>query len=117
MPAPGSPGGALPLDGFFGLHPSLTFLQQCYAARELVVLHAVASPYRERSHFDGQDVLESGLRARACEQTGWLNRALAELPERRARRAGRCAGPERAAGHARAGRGHLVVALEAAGAG
>src|SRR2546430_14420852 len=58
--APGEAGGALPLDGFFGLHPSLGFLQQCYAARELTVLHALASPYRERSHFDGQDVLENG---------------------------------------------------------
>ncbi len=78
--APGPAGGALPLNGFFGLHPSLAFMQQCYAARELTVLHAVASPYRDRSHFDGQDVLESGaLRAHAS-QTGWLNRALAQLP-------------------------------------
>ena len=81
--APGTPGGALPLNGFFGLHPSLLFMQQCYAARELTVLHAVASPYRDRSHFDGQDVLESGsLRAHAS-QTGWLNRALTQLPDRR----------------------------------
>ena len=78
--APGNAGGALPLNGFFGLHPSLAFMQRCYAARELTVLHAVASPYRDRSHFDGQDVLESGaLRAHAS-QTGWLNRALAQLP-------------------------------------
>ena len=78
--APGNAGGALPLNGFFGLHPSLAFMQQCYAARELTVLHAVASPYRDRSHFDGQDVLESGaLRAHAS-QSGWLNRALAQLP-------------------------------------
>jgi uncharacterized protein (DUF1501 family) len=81
--APGTTGAALPLNGFFGLHPSLTFLQQCYVARELTVLHAVASPYRDRSHFDGQDVLESGsLRAHAS-QTGWLNRALTALPDRR----------------------------------
>lgn len=78
--APGNAGGALPLNGFFGLHPALVFMQQCYAAGELTVLHAVASPYRDRSHFDGQDVLESGaLRAHAS-QTGWLNRALAQLP-------------------------------------
>jgi len=78
--APGEAGGALPLDGFFGLHPSLAFLQQCYAARELTVLHALASPYRERSHFDGQDVLENGSpRARAL-TSGWLNRALASSP-------------------------------------
>src|SRR4249920_2567401 len=49
-------GAALALDGTFGLHPSLTFLHASYAAKELAVLHAIASPYRERSHFDGQDV-------------------------------------------------------------
>ena len=85
---PGAAGAALPLNGFFGLHPSLAFLGQCYSARELIVLHAVASPYRERSHFDGQDVLENGApRARAL-QTGWLNRALAQLPGQRPREAG-----------------------------
>src|SRR5580692_6210211 len=78
----GDAGGALPLNGFFGLHPSLGFLQQSYAARELIVFHAAASPYRERSHFDGQDVLENGsLKAHAL-QSGWLNRALARLPGR-----------------------------------
>jgi uncharacterized protein (DUF1501 family) len=77
---PGDSGGALPLNGFFGLHPSLSFLQQCYAARELTVFHALASPYRERSHFDGQDVLENGTAHAHSVQTGWLNRALAQLP-------------------------------------
>jgi uncharacterized protein (DUF1501 family) len=79
LKAPGSPGGALPLNGFFGLHPSLAFLRDSYTARELVVFHAVASPYRERSHFDGQDVLESGSLQPHAVQTGWLNRALASL--------------------------------------
>jgi uncharacterized protein (DUF1501 family) len=79
LKAPGSPGGALPLDGFFGVHPSLTFLHDAYTARELVVFHAIASPYRERSHFDGQDVLENGSPQAHAVQTGWLNRALASL--------------------------------------
>jgi uncharacterized protein (DUF1501 family) len=79
LKAPGSPGGALPLNGFFGLHPSLTFLHDSYTARELVVFHAIASPYRERSHFDGQDVLENGSPQAHAVQTGWLNRALASL--------------------------------------
>ncbi len=79
LKAPGSPGGALPLNGFFGLHPSLTFLHDSYVARELVVFHAIASPYRERSHFDGQDVLENGSLQPHALQTGWLNRALASL--------------------------------------
>jgi uncharacterized protein (DUF1501 family) len=78
--APGSAGGALPLNGFFGLHPSLSFLHDSYAARELVVFHAIASPYRDRSHFDGQDVLESGSPHPHALPTGWLNRALACLP-------------------------------------
>jgi uncharacterized protein (DUF1501 family) len=72
--------GVLPLNDLFGLHPSLTFLNESFVARELTVFHAVASPYRERSHFDGQDVLESGyVRAHAA-QSGWLNRALAAIP-------------------------------------
>src|SRR6266480_6430889 len=86
--APGEAGGALPLDGFFGLHPSLAFLQQCYAARELTVLHALASPYRERSHFDGQDVLENGSPRAHALATGWLNRALAQAPGPSSREAG-----------------------------
>jgi uncharacterized protein (DUF1501 family) len=85
---PGTANGALPLNGFFGLHPSLGFLGQSYGARELIVFHAVASPYRERSHFDGQDVLESGATRAHALQSGWLNRALAQLPGRVPREAG-----------------------------
>jgi len=86
--APGEAKGALPLNGFFGLHPSLGFLGQSYAARELIVFHAVASPYRERSHFDGQDVLENGTTVPHALQSGWLNRALAAVPGARSRDAG-----------------------------
>ena len=86
--APGEAKGALPLNGFFGLHPSLGFLGQSYAARELIVFHAVASPYRERSHFDGQDVLENGSTVPHALQSGWLNRALAAVPGARSRDAG-----------------------------
>jgi uncharacterized protein (DUF1501 family) len=86
--APGEAGAALPLNGFFGLHPSLAFLQQCYAARELTVFHALASPYRERSHFDGQDVLENGSAHPHAMHSGWLNRALAALPAGAARESG-----------------------------
>ncbi|HEU4623358.1 MAG TPA: DUF1501 domain-containing protein [Steroidobacteraceae bacterium] len=84
--APGSTRGALQLDGTFGLHPSLAFMSHSYRARELIVFHAVASPYRERSHFDGQDVLESGYTRPHAVQTGWLNRALAALPADRSRK-------------------------------
>ncbi len=77
--APGVADGALALDGSFGLHPSLGFLHQRYLAGELVVFHAVASPYRDRSHFDGQNVLENGLAKPLGSADGWLNRALAAL--------------------------------------
>jgi uncharacterized protein (DUF1501 family) len=86
--SPGSNGGALKLDGIFGLHPSLAFLSESYGAHELIVFHAVASPYRERSHFDGQDVLENGCAHAHAAQTGWINRALAALPPDRAARRG-----------------------------
>ena len=79
---PGTDGGALELDGFFGLHPSLAFMRQAYAAKELIVFHAVASPYRDRSHFDGQNVLETGYPQPHAVATGWLNRALAAIPGR-----------------------------------
>lgn len=75
-PAAGS-GPIKPLDGtLFGLHPALDTLHQWWAARELLVLHAVASPYRERSHFDAQQLLESGGDRPFALQTGWLGRAL-----------------------------------------
>lgn len=83
LKAPGSPGAALPLNGLVGLHPSLEFLEESYRAQELVVFHAVASPYRERSHFDGQDVLENGNVRPHAVQSGWLNRALAAMPAAR----------------------------------
>ncbi|HME41139.1 MAG TPA: DUF1501 domain-containing protein [Steroidobacteraceae bacterium] len=77
--APGAADGALALDHTFGLHPSLAFLHERYSAGELVVFHAVASPYRDRSHFDGQNVLENGLAKPIGTADGWLNRALAAL--------------------------------------
>jgi uncharacterized protein (DUF1501 family) len=77
---PGTSGGALPLDGIFGLHPALSRMHQSFTARELIVFHAVASPYRSRSHFDGQNVLETGYPQPHAVETGWLNRALAALP-------------------------------------
>jgi uncharacterized protein (DUF1501 family) len=80
--APGADEGALALDGTFGLHPSLAFLHERFAAGELIVFHGVASPYRDRSHFDGQNILENGLTQPIGTADGWLNRALAALPAR-----------------------------------
>jgi uncharacterized protein (DUF1501 family) len=78
--SPGGPDGALALNNTFGLHPSLSFLHGRFVAGELVVFDAVASPYRDRSHFDGQNVLENGLTKPIGTADGWLNRALAALP-------------------------------------
>jgi uncharacterized protein (DUF1501 family) len=79
LAAPGAEGGALDLDGTFGLHPSLSNLHAIYRAREALVLHAAATPYRERSHFDAQNVLEAGSVTPNASSSGWLNRALATL--------------------------------------
>ncbi len=70
---------ALPLDGFFALNPAMPNVHKLYQEGHATIVHAAASPYRERSHFDGQDVLESGLPKPGAAETGWLNRALAGL--------------------------------------
>ncbi len=70
---------ALKLDPMFALNPAMPNLHRLYQAGTAAIVHAVASPYRERSHFDGQDVLESGLARPGAVSTGWLNRALAAL--------------------------------------
>jgi len=79
LPAPGQDGGLLKLDGMFGLHPSLAGVYDEYGKNQALIVHAVASPYRERSHFDGQDVLENGGSDVGLLRDGWLNRALAPL--------------------------------------
>ena len=71
----------LPLDGFFGLHPTLVDLMPLWQAGELGAVHATSTPYRDkRSHFDGQDLLEAGIAPDGRIRDGWLNRALALLP-------------------------------------
>jgi uncharacterized protein (DUF1501 family) len=70
---------ALRLDDFFAVNPAMPNLHRMFAAREAIIVHACATPYRERSHFDGQDVLESGLPKPALSDSGWLNRALSGL--------------------------------------
>ena len=70
---------ALPLDQSFGLHPHLIKMKAMYDARELLPIHACATAYRERSHFDGQNVLETGAARPFGRDEGWLNAALAAL--------------------------------------
>jgi uncharacterized protein (DUF1501 family) len=77
---------ALPLDGFFALNPAMPNLHRLYRAGQAIVVHAAATPYRERAHFDGQDVWESGLERPGRADSGWLNRALTKLePDDRVR--------------------------------
>lgn len=64
------------LDGQFGLHPALVNVKSMWDAKELVVFHNIATPYRDRSHFDGQIVLETGGTSPHMFSDGWLNRAL-----------------------------------------
>jgi len=78
-------GSGLPLDGFFALNSAMPALHELYKKGEATIFHAVSTPYRGRSHFDGQDVLENGLPGVGSpgvgnNDTGWLNRALAGLP-------------------------------------
>ncbi len=75
-----SAGDSLALDNEFALHPALTGIHGLYQASDATLIHACATPYRDRSHFDGQDVLENGGTQALAIKDGWLNRALAGLP-------------------------------------
>lgn len=77
--SPGDAKGLKKLDGTFGLHPSMVNTHKLFSGDQALVLHAIASPYRERSHFDGQDVLENGALVAGGLRDGWLNRAIAPL--------------------------------------
>ncbi|MEM1302331.1 MAG: twin-arginine translocation pathway signal, partial [Pseudomonadota bacterium] len=77
----------MPLDGFYELHPQLSSLMPLWQAGELGFAHAVATPYRDkRSHFDGQDMLETGVATvdDVRSNDGWLNRMLTLVPGARA---------------------------------
>ena len=76
------PAEALKLDGTFALHPSLTGIADRYKAGQASLFHAVASPYRDRSHFDAQNVLETGGKAPFDIKDGWMNRLAGMLPRR-----------------------------------
>jgi len=64
------------LDGMFGLHPALANLKTLYDSKQLIAFQNICSPYRERSHFEGQNVLETGALKPHALSDGWLNRAL-----------------------------------------
>lgn len=73
---PGSEGGAIDIDGHFGLHPAMASLTPLLENRSLAFVHAVGSPDNTRSHFDAQDFMESGTPGVKSTQDGFLTRAL-----------------------------------------
>ncbi|WP_010162714.1 DUF1501 domain-containing protein [Sphingomonas sp. PAMC 26617] len=73
------------LDSMFALHPAMTSVKALYGQKQALVAHAVASPYRDRSHFDGQNVLESGGTGAYQLKDGWMNRLLGILPPTQAK--------------------------------
>ena len=81
QPRRGGTDGALDLNGFFGLHPSLASLQPLFAKNQLAIVHAAGSPDTTRSHFDAQDYMESGTPGVKGTEDGWLDRALGTMPE------------------------------------
>lgn len=101
IPQPGQPGGAIDLDGFFGLNPNLSPLKPLYDAGDLAVVHATGSPDPSRSHFQAQDFMEYGTPGVNTTTDGWLNRYLNTV-----------AGP--AATFQGVGFGHVQLALQGA---
>ena len=80
LQAPGSEGGALDLDGYFGLHPALAMLQPLWQQKKLAFVHASGWPDPTRSHFDAQDYMESATPGRKSTPDGWMNRMVTALP-------------------------------------
>ena len=76
IPRPGGNESAIDLDGFFGLHPSMSSLKPLWDEKRLAIVHATGSPDNTRSHFDAQDYMESGTPGVKATEDGWLNRCL-----------------------------------------
>jgi len=83
VPRPNESGGALRLDGHFGLHPALTSVMPLWEKGTLAFVHASGSPDPSRSHFDAQDFMETATPGLAKTPDGWLNRLLGVLPATR----------------------------------
>ena len=81
VPKPNSNLGAIDLDGFFGLHPSLGPLEKFWKDKKMAVINSAGSPDNTRSHFDAQDYMESGTPGYKATRDGWLNRILQYNPD------------------------------------
>jgi uncharacterized protein (DUF1501 family) len=79
LAAPGEPDGCLKLDGTFALNAALAPIHSYYGAGELTFVPASGNGYHTRSHFDAQDLMESGLAQKTGQSDGWLNRTLVPL--------------------------------------
>ena len=77
IPPPGQSGGALDLNGFFGLNPAAASMRTLYDAGRLALVHAAGVPHGTRSHFDAQARVEEGIAAGLALDTGWIGRHLA----------------------------------------
>jgi uncharacterized protein (DUF1501 family) len=77
-----APNGCLKLDSKFFLHPALAPVMPLYTQGDFLILHAMASPYRDRSHFDAQNILETGCLRPGMSDQGWLNHTLTALGAR-----------------------------------
>ncbi len=80
LPRPGQGGGVVNLDGYFGMHPEFAPLEPFFRDGRLAFVHAVGNPQVTRSHFDAQDFQESGTPGDKQTATGWLDRAIAQIP-------------------------------------
>jgi len=81
QPKRGGSDAAVDLDGFFGLHPSLSPLVPIFQKNQLAIVQAAGSPDPTRSHFDAQDYMESGTPGVKATEDGWLDRAIGTIPE------------------------------------
>ena len=76
VPKPNETEGAINLDGYFGLNPSMKSLEKFWQNKQLAVIHSAGSPDNTRSHFDAQDYMEAGTPGVKSTRDGWLNRVL-----------------------------------------
>ncbi len=76
VPKPNQTDGALNLDGFFGLNPTMKPLEKFWQSKQLAIVHSAGSPDNTRSHFDAQDYMEAGTPGIKSTRDGWLNRVL-----------------------------------------
>lgn len=82
IPSPKKQNGAIDLDGYFGLHPSMKPFEALWREKKLAVINAAGSPDNTRSHFDAQDYMESGTPGYKGTKDGWLNRVLQTRQEK-----------------------------------